>query len=293
MNCRTCAEYIYKGKKFNARKETVENEDYYGIKIFRFYIKCTRCSAEITFKTDPKNTDYIAEHGAARNFEPWRDTSGKEEVDKLALLEQEEDDPMKALENRTVDSKREMDILDKLQEIRGRNARLERADADTVLERISSRRDPAEMDEEERQAELDRFTAEEEDEELVRRYFAKGIVPPPEIELDGEEAQGTDDNISGQNSDMPYDNDETTPRPGPSNTTLGLASNEHLAKPADGPSIKRKVVDIEPDAHSLLSDEARKIADSVSFRAPPLPKKKQKIGGSSLLGIKPKVKGKT
>ena len=34
---------------------------------------------------------------------------------------------MKALENRTVDSKREMDILDKLQEIRARNARREQA----------------------------------------------------------------------------------------------------------------------------------------------------------------------
>jgi len=34
--CNTCGEYIYKGKKFNARKETVEGEDYYGIKIFRY-----------------------------------------------------------------------------------------------------------------------------------------------------------------------------------------------------------------------------------------------------------------
>jgi hypothetical protein len=42
--CNTCGEYIYKGKKFNARKETVEGEDYYGIKIFRFYIKwCVKC----------------------------------------------------------------------------------------------------------------------------------------------------------------------------------------------------------------------------------------------------------
>ncbi|THH05434.1 hypothetical protein EW146_g9903, partial [Bondarzewia mesenterica] len=126
MRCNTCGEYIYKGKKFNARKETVEGEDYYGIKIFRFYIKCTLCSAEITFKTDPKNTDYSAEHGASRNFEPWREEKAVEEEDRLTKLEEEENNPMKALENRTTDSKREMDILDALQDIRARNARNER-----------------------------------------------------------------------------------------------------------------------------------------------------------------------
>lgn len=31
--CSTCGEYIYKGKKFNARKETVQGEEYYGIKV--------------------------------------------------------------------------------------------------------------------------------------------------------------------------------------------------------------------------------------------------------------------
>lgn len=50
--CKTCGEYIYKGKKFNARKETVQNEVYLGLPIFRFYIKCTRCLAEITFKVE-------------------------------------------------------------------------------------------------------------------------------------------------------------------------------------------------------------------------------------------------
>lgn len=39
MRCVTCGEYIYKGKKFNARKEDVENQDYLGIRIYRFYIK--------------------------------------------------------------------------------------------------------------------------------------------------------------------------------------------------------------------------------------------------------------
>jgi Saf4/Yju2 protein len=143
--CITCGEYVFKGKKFNARKETVEGEDYYGIKssdstsngkdffLFRSSLvlisttsSSTLSSAEITFKTDPKNTDYQAEHGASRNFEPWREERAEEEEDRLAKLEEEENNPMKALENRTTDSKREMDILDALQDIRSRNARNER-----------------------------------------------------------------------------------------------------------------------------------------------------------------------
>merc|ERR1711865_444486 len=70
---------MYRGKKFNSRKEDVPEEAYLGIMVFRFYIRCTRCNAEITFKTDPQNSDYQAEHGCARNFEPWRDVANKED----------------------------------------------------------------------------------------------------------------------------------------------------------------------------------------------------------------------
>ncbi|EKM55818.1 uncharacterized protein PHACADRAFT_256706 [Phanerochaete carnosa HHB-10118-sp] len=171
MRCNTCGEYIYKGKKFNARKETVEGEDYYGIKIFRFYIKCTLCSAEITFKTDPKNTDYSAEHGASRNFEPWREEQVEKEEDRLARLEEEENNPMKALENRTIDSKREMDILDALQDIRARNARNERVGQSVdLLDRIHAE----EMETEE---DVEKKKAEEEDEALVRQVFSKVFMP--------------------------------------------------------------------------------------------------------------------
>lgn len=54
MKCNTCGDYIAKAKKFNARKETVENECYLSMKIYRFYIKCPKCMSEITFKTNPK-----------------------------------------------------------------------------------------------------------------------------------------------------------------------------------------------------------------------------------------------
>ena len=95
FRCGTCGEYIYKGKKFNSRKETVEDEDYLGLRIFRFYIKCPRCVAEIAFKTDPEKTDYTLEAGATRNFEASKTA---EEMAKKALKEKEEEElnnPMK------------------------------------------------------------------------------------------------------------------------------------------------------------------------------------------------------
>jgi len=134
MKCTACGEYIYKGRKFNARKETTE-EKYYSIPIYRFYIRCTRCSAGITFKTDPKNMDYECERGAKRNTEPWRmNGAGKQESDEERLdrleREEEEKNAMQELETKTLDAKREMAVADALDEIRTRNARLERVGKD-------------------------------------------------------------------------------------------------------------------------------------------------------------------
>jgi len=133
-SCNTCGEYLYKGKKFNSRKETVDGEDYLGVKIFRFYIKCTRCSAELTIKTDPKNSDYVCEIGASRNFEPWREKDKLVEEIKEKRKKEEEGDAMKALENRTMDSKTEMDILDALDELKSLNARHAKVDTNELLE---------------------------------------------------------------------------------------------------------------------------------------------------------------
>ena len=66
VRCQTCGEYMYKGKKFNSRKEDVIGDDYLGIKKYRFYIKCCVCNNEIAFKTDPKNQDYVCESGLFR-----------------------------------------------------------------------------------------------------------------------------------------------------------------------------------------------------------------------------------
>lgn len=69
-------------------------------------------------KTDPQNSDYIVESGATRNFEPWR--AEDEETDEVKKKREAEEmgDAMKSLENRTLDSKREMDILAALDEMK-------------------------------------------------------------------------------------------------------------------------------------------------------------------------------
>lgn len=163
MRCTTCGEFIYKGKKFNARKQ-MTGEDYQSIKIIRFYIRCPRCSGEIRFKTDPKVNDYRTEYGAVRNHEPWRDRVQEEETtdQRLDRLEREEkeledlkererlygksavgatpkpktngnddddenNDAMKQAEARALDAQREMQIQDELDELRARNARIDNA----------------------------------------------------------------------------------------------------------------------------------------------------------------------
>ena len=93
---------------------------------------------------------------------------------------------MKALENRTIDSKREMDVLDALHDIRARNARNERVgQSEDLIGRIG-REDVVSLEDEQRRKE------EEEDERLVREVFSKVSVPGAagpshQSEEDGEE----------------------------------------------------------------------------------------------------------
>jgi len=133
MRCNTCGEFIYKGKKFNSRKETVDNENYLGLRIYRFYIKCPRCVAEIAFKTDPHNTDYEMEDGATRNFEALRTLEIQAKAEAEAKEADEANNPMKLLENRTRASQREMDMIETLEDLRNLNSRHATVDHDSII----------------------------------------------------------------------------------------------------------------------------------------------------------------
>lgn len=172
LRCTTCGVFMYKGTKFNTRKEDVIGENYLGIQVFRFYFRCSKCSAEITFKTDPKNSDYVAEFGATRNYEPTLANAAAEEEARLAREEEEKGNAMKALENRTLDSKREMDILAALDEMRSLKARQERVGVDAALAAL---RESAAVEAQAEQASGQELAPE--DEAALRKLFGgKGVV---------------------------------------------------------------------------------------------------------------------
>ncbi|KAL3503022.1 hypothetical protein ACH5RR_037471 [Cinchona calisaya] len=134
IRCNTCGSYIYRFTKFNSRMENVTGETYLGIHIRRFYFKCTNCSAEMTYLTDPRNSDYVVECGATRNFEPWHAVDEEIDNEKWKRDAEEMGDAMKSLENRMLDSKREMDNLAALDELKSMKSTQTTVSGDAMLE---------------------------------------------------------------------------------------------------------------------------------------------------------------
>lgn len=193
MRCKTCGEYIYKGKKFNARKETVQNELYLGLPIFRFYIKCTRCLAEITFKTDPENTDYAMEHGATRNFQAEKLIEEEEKKIQQEREDEELNNPMKVLENRTRDSKLEMEVLENLQELKELNQRQAQVDFEGMLGQYK------ELEQRQKQRE------QEEDEQETKEMLERALVKRLRDSDSEEEAENAKERSKKHIADKPTD----------------------------------------------------------------------------------------
>ena len=175
VQCSTCNTFLYRGRKFNSKKEPMGGPEgrYLGIQRFRFYIKCTHCSRTISFLTDPKNTDYEMESGGTRNYEVYKDKEKTEEELALEKEKDEKEDPMKALENRVLDSQREMADLDNLEEIRAMNRKHLKLmssggggfDAKAVLKALDDRIQEEAINDE---FELNEHGITEEEERLVR-----------------------------------------------------------------------------------------------------------------------------
>lgn len=158
IRCNFCGHYIDKGTKFNDRKQEVIGQKYLGvIKIFRFYFKCSNCWSQIVMLTDPKNSDYVVESGGTRCFEPWR-VGDEEEV--------EVGDYMECLEKRSGESKKEMDRLAALHELKVMNSRRSKISVESLLDNLRYK------EEEEKEEEEDELCAE--DEAIIESRFRGG-----------------------------------------------------------------------------------------------------------------------
>lgn len=232
LKCYTCGNYLYIGTKFNMRKETCD-EDYLGIPIYRFYMKCTYCYSEITIKTDPKNSDYVCEHGGSRNYEAWRDARAAEHtlIDKRE--EEEKGNAMKFLENRTKDSKREMDILDALDEIRNMSRQNAKVTPEQLFEYLTKRDkvDIAEDDEKELQEKFKQ-----------KRFLYESIPEHVEDNLLGPEVQ--------EQSVIRQDIEKKLSNVGRNLWTLHTKV-----------LIKKKLTDPEPIAQTSSAEEERKLTE--------------------------------
>lgn len=198
MQCNTCHEYIYKGKKFNMRRETAEGEFYLGLKIFRFYFRCPNCLAEITFKTDLENCDYQQEHGATRLFEAFK-LYQQEEKAKETQEEEDKKDPMKMLEKRTKMSRAEMEEMRKLEEIQELKRQQEAVGSEEYLRRQAEARAEAIRKQEEKDEEFVRsLYGRTEDGMIIRRIKDEdedddpGIFLPGPSEVKKEEKEESD-----------------------------------------------------------------------------------------------------
>ena len=128
VSCEACGAYMYRGRKFNAGKESGADPDYLGIKVYRFHFKCENCSGEIVFRTNPRTSGFDMVSGG-------RETStSKGRFNALeGVKEKDEEDPdgkpdaLTLLEQRALESKKEMAMIEELEDALERSQARHRA----------------------------------------------------------------------------------------------------------------------------------------------------------------------
>lgn len=237
MRCNTCGVYIYKGKKFNSRKEDVEDETYLGLRIFRFYIKCPSCVSEIAFKTDLKNTDYVLEAGATRLFEAEKLAKEMAERERQAIEDEELNNPMKVLENRTKASRNEIEAIDALEELREINTKKAAVDHEKMIQMHQ-----------EYEKQLQRLQEEEEEKEIRAIFGEKEGVSVKRLKDD-----------SDSDSDEPKIKKHMTEKV---TDILSLPSSQVQEKPDKKPEVWEKSVGGFGTKKSLKALVKKKVPDT-------------------------------
>lgn len=258
MRCKTCGEYIYKGKKFNARKEDVEGEDYLGIRIYRFYIKCTRCLQEISFKTDPRNTDYEIEAGASRNFMALKLAEEQAQREEDEEREEEATNPMKLLEKRTQQSKHELEVLESLEELKDLNRRQQTIDYEQMLGQYDTK--------------AENLKTEKEQEELDEQYVQSVFKKKQNVTVVEEEIVDLEENYEPPGKLFKIDSDAST-----SNVGRNFEKKESSKSKVNLSTLVKRKVDLVKVTSTTTKNNNKEESKSVVDDAP-------KPSGLSLLG---------
>jgi len=208
--CDNCKSYMARGRKFNGKKEEGKDPDYLGTKVLRFHIKCETCSAPMVFRTDPKSSGFVMVSGGRENkttagtFNPLADVV-EIDVDKVANL-----DPVAALEQRALETKKEMDILHELEkEMQKSQARNLAAGKPLDL----SKSDDVEQINDEEESAVRAFR----EKQRLLEFQTDSVFAPVKVSLDGLNKSKTDESFSfvrkvkkskTTSSLVPYDDDD-------------------------------------------------------------------------------------
>ncbi len=158
-------------------------------------MRCAKCSAEFTIKTDPKNSDYVCEHGVSRNFEPWREKERVVEEAKKKRQEEDED-AMKRLENRTLDSKMEMEIMDALDEIKALNSRNAKIDSVDVLKEFREKENQEKSKEENDLETETKSVVFKSSSNFVKRLLPQNDEPEEDLQREEKKSKGEDNQLT-------------------------------------------------------------------------------------------------
>lgn len=142
MQCMSCGNFMARGSKFNARKEPVAGEIYFGTQVFRFYFRCSKCFQELTMKTDPKNATYVAEKGIKANFQLHVAGAEQDALDAEEKERLEGFDKMKALEQKSLDSLQEMAVNDAIDNVLYLKSKQAQFSAEELHQRALAALDP-------------------------------------------------------------------------------------------------------------------------------------------------------
>ncbi|KAL0230905.1 hypothetical protein GEMRC1_010310 [Eukaryota sp. GEM-RC1] len=96
-------------------------------------MKCRLCSADFCIKTDPKNADYIAEHGIERAYEPWRERERQEKIETEIQKKKEVLDATASIQLQTEQTKKQFEELDRLDYLKRLSTRQGRISSDKLM----------------------------------------------------------------------------------------------------------------------------------------------------------------